>query len=110
MSINSMLFLILSFALFYFLLLNMLSQNKMSKDLLFFLFANIILAFTLCIFYFYFYDEYIAFFISFLFMINNYFIVREIKHIYKRYIIYSIPYFIFSVYVFSYLLISLFKR
>ncbi len=107
MSSLSLLILIIVFSLFYLYIIKSLKDNTITMDLLFFLFVGIILSFTLCVFYFYFNDLTISAIISFILMINNFLTIREIKHINKKYIIVSILYFIYSVYIFSYVLLKL---
>ena len=108
MSNISMLFLIISFSLLYLYIINSLKNNKLSKDLLFFLLISIILMFSLTIFYFYFQDNNISLIISFLLVINNYLMLREIRIINYHYIYISFPYFIYFLYVFIKILIKFF--
>ncbi|MBR1416639.1 MAG: hypothetical protein IJ572_02350 [Bacilli bacterium] len=106
MSNISLLILVLSFSLFYLYIINSLKEDKLSKDLLFFLLIGIILIFTLAVFYFYFQDINLSLIISFLLCINNYLLIREIKNINKRYIIITIPYFLYFIYVFFIILLK----
>ena len=108
MSNISMLFLIISFSLLYLYIINSLKNNKLSKDLLFFLLISIILMFSLTIFYFYFQDNNISLILSFLLVINNYLMIREIRIINHHYIYITLPYFIYFLYVFIKILIKFF--
>lgn len=107
MSNSTLLILIVSFSLLYLYFLKLIKQNKFSNDLLFFLIISIILIFTLTIFYYYFQELKISTIISGLLVINNILMVREIRLIDKKYTIISIPYFIFFLGVFIYLILKL---
>ena len=108
MSNITLLILIVSFSLLYLYFLNLIKQDKFSNDLLFFLIISIILIFTLTIFYFYFQELYISIIISGLLVINNLLMVKEISLINKRFIYIPLPYFLFFLGVFIYLLTKLF--
>lgn len=106
MSNITLIILIVSFSTLYLYLINLLKNNKFSKDLLFFLLISIILIFTLSVFYYYFQELNISLIISGLLVINNLFIINEIKHINKKLVIFPIPYFLFFLGVFIYLIIK----
>ena len=108
MSNITLLILIVSFSMLYLYFLKLLKQDKFSNDLLFFLIISIILIFTLTIFYYYFQEINISIVISFLLVINNLFMVREIYLIDKKYLLIPLPYFIFFLSVFIYLITKLF--
>jgi hypothetical protein len=105
MTLQTLLWLIISLSLLFFLFINLLKKNLISNDLLFFIFASTILSLTLLVFYFYFQDYFISFISSCMLMINNFLLIREIKHIIKHYDFMSLPYFAISIYIFSYLLL-----
>ena len=107
MSNLTLLILIVSFSTLYLYLINLLKNDRFSKDLLFFLLISIILIFTLSIFYYYFQELSVSLIISGLLVINNILLVREIKLINNKSIIFSIPYFLFFLGVFIYLIIKL---
>ena len=104
----SLLILLISFSIFYIFLLDSLKDNHISKDLLFFIFTNIMLIFFLSIFYYYFQNINVSFIISFLLTINNVLMLREIFLIHHRFFVVSIPYLIYFLYVFILLFIKLF--
>ena len=79
MSNTILLILIVSFSLLYLYLINLLKNDKFSKDLLFFVLISIILIFTLSVFYYYFQELAISLIISGLLVINNTLMIREIK-------------------------------
>ena len=108
MSNITLLLLIVSFSLLYIFFLHLLKQDKFSNDLLFFLIINIILIFTLSIFYYYFQELNISIIISGLLTINNILIIREMMLIRKVFIFISLPYFLFFFGVFIYLITRLF--
>ena len=108
MSRPSLLILIIIFSLFYLFIINSLKNDKISKDLLFFLLVNILLVFSLNIFYFYFQNEVFSFIISFLLLINNILMFKEIKYIHSKYYLITIPYFIYIIYIVIFMLIKLF--
>lgn len=108
MSNFTLLILIISFSLLYIFFLKLLKQNKFTNDLLFFLIISVILIFTLNIFYYYFQELNISIVISALLVINNFLMLREISLINKRYILIAIPYFLFFLGIFIYLIIRLF--
>ena len=106
MSNISLLIVIISFSLFYLYLINSLKEDKLSKDMLFFTLISIILIFTLTVFYFYFQDIAISLVISILLMVNNFFLIKEIKYINKKYVLVTLPYFLYFVYTTIYILIK----
>ena len=108
MSNYTLLILIISFSLLYLYFLKLLKQDRFSNDLLFFLIISIILIFTLTIFYYYFQELNISIVISGLLVINNLLMLREIKLIDKRYVFIPLPYFLFFLGVFIYLITRLF--
>ena len=108
MSNLTLLILIISFSSLYLYLINLLKNDRFSNDLLFFLLISIILIFTLSVFYYYFQELNISIIISGLLVINNYLLLREIRLINNKLIIFPIPYFIFFLGVFIFLIIKLF--
>ena len=104
MSIYTLLFTIIAVSLLFFYLIDLLMENRITNDLLYFVFLTVILSGTLIIFYYYFQDMIISLITSFVLMFNNFLLIREIKHIENRYVGVSLPYFILSVYFFSYIL------
>lgn len=105
MSLKTLLLLVISISLLFLYLISLLALNKLSKDLVFFIFAAIILSTTLLIFYYYFQDNFVALLSSSMLTINNYLLIREIKRITGHYKIITIPFFITTVYFFSYILL-----
>ena len=103
MSIYTLLFTIIAVSLLFFYLIDLLIENKISNDLLFFVFLSVLLSGTLIIFYYYFQDHLISFITSFVLMFNNFLLIREIKIIENKYIGITIPFFILSIYYFSYI-------
>ena len=108
MSNNTLLIVIVSFSLLYLYFLKLVKQDKFSNDLLFFFIISIVLIFTLTIFYYYFQELNISIIICGLLVINNLLMVREIKLIDKRFIFIPLPYFLFFLITFIYLIIRLF--
>jgi len=108
MSNITLLILIVSFSLLYLYFLKLLKQDKFSNDLLFFLIISIILIFILSVFYYYFQELNISIIISFLLVINNMLMLREIIHIDKRFLFVPIPYFLFFLGVLINLILKLF--
>ena len=104
MSIYTLLFTIIAVSLLFFYLIDLLIENRMTNDLLYFVFLTVILSGTLIIFYFYFQDNIISLITSSILMFNNFLLIREIKHIENRYIGVTLPFFVLSVYYFSYIL------
>ena len=107
MSNLSLLILIMSFSLLYLFFINSLKEDNFSKDLLFSLLIGTILIFSLSIFYFYFEDLKLSLILNFLLIINNLLILREIKLINDRYVLSSIPYVLYFIYTFFYILLKL---
>ena len=107
MSNITLIILIVSFSSLYLYFLKLLKQDKFSNDLLFFLIISIILIFTLTIFYYYFQELLISLIISGLLVINNALMLKEIKLIDKKYIFIPLPYFLFFLGVFVFLIIKL---
>lgn len=108
MSIYTLLFTIIASCLLFFYLIDLLMENRITNDLLFFVFLVGILSGTLIIFYYYFQDLIISLIASFILMINNYFLIREIKRIENHYVSITIPFLIMSIYYFTYILMLLF--
>ena len=108
MSIYTLLFTIIAVSLMFFLLIDILMDDKITNDLIYFVLLFGIFSGVLIVFYYYFQDNVISLVSSFFLMINNFLLIREIKRIYERYLLISIPFFIMSVYYFSYILVSLF--
>ena len=104
MSIYTLLFTIISVCLLFFYLIDLLIENKITNDLLFFILLTGILSGILIVFYYYFQDTIISLITSFFLMLNTYLLTREIKKIENRYVGISIPFFILSIYFFSYIL------
>ena len=105
----AILFMFISFSLFNIDLINLLVKNKLNNDTLYFLISNMILGISIIIFYFYYKDLFISLLTSFLYMLNQFFIIRELKIIKKNYSLLSMPYYFFSIYVFSYILAIFFN-
>ena len=108
MSNITLLIIIISFSALYLYLIKLLKNDKFSKDLLFFLLIGIILIFTLTIFYCYFQELNLSIIISGLLVINNFLLIRELKLISNKSLVFSLPYFIIFLTIFLYLLIKLF--
>lgn len=106
MTLATLLFLIIAISLLFISLINLLKKDLISNDLLFFIFVSIILSITILIFYFYFQDIYISFMASFMMIINNFLLIREIKNIIHHYDLLTWPFFIFTTYIFAYLLLA----
>ena len=104
----TILFMFISFSLFNIDLINLLINNKLNNDTLYFIISNMILGISILIFYFYYKDLFISLITSFLYMLNEFFIIREIKLVKHKYSILSMPYYLFSIYVFSYILVNFF--
>ena len=81
----AILFMFISFSLFNIDLINLLVKNKLNNDTLYFLISNMILGISIIIFYFYYKDLFISLLTSFLYMLNQFFIIRELKIIKKKY-------------------------
>jgi len=79
-------------------------EDKLDNDLLFLLCSNYILIFLLSIIFSY-YNLFYSILISLILVIMAFLLIRKIKSIYGHYQILSIPYFCFSVYVFSNILV-----
>ena len=109
MTLPTLLFLIISISLLFLTLINLLKNNLISNDLLFFIFVSIILSISLLIFYFYFQDYFIGFITSSMMLINNFLLIREIKSIIKHYDIFTLPFWFLTVYIFAYLLLAIVK-
>lgn len=105
MSLPILLFIVISISLLFLTLINLLSKDLITNDLLFFIFVWIILSIALLIFYFYFQDYYISFITSGMLLVNNFLLVRELKRISNHYDILSLPFFFITTYLFSYLLL-----
>ena len=105
----TILFMFISFSLFNIDLINLLIKNKLNNDTLFFLISNMILGISILIFYFYYKDLFISLLTSFLYMLNQFFIIRELKVIKQKYSLLSMPYYFFSICVFSYILVTFFN-
>jgi hypothetical protein len=75
--------------------------DKITNDLVFIYLSNLILLFSLIYFIYFNYIIMFCFYISFFLMIFAYLLIYNIKNILGRYNIFSIPYFILSVYIFS---------
>lgn len=108
MSIYTLLFTIISTSLLLFYIIDLIIEEKLTNDLLFFTILSIILGLTLLVFYFYFQDHLLSFIISFCFMVNSYFITRETKKIEKTSPLITIPYFLISIYYFTFFIFYLF--
>lgn len=104
----TILFMFISFSLFNIDLINLLIKNKLNNDTLYFIISNMVLGISILIFYFYYKDLFISLITSFLYMLNQFFIIRELKLIKNKYSLLSLPYYLFSIYVFSYVLVSFF--
>ena len=105
----TILFMFISFSLFNIDLINLLIKNKLNNDTLYFLISNMILGISILIFYFYYKDLFISLLTSFLFFLNKFFIIRELKVIKQKYSLLSMPYYFFSICVFSYILVTFFN-
>lgn len=105
MNLITLLVLTFTFSLHQISLINLLIENKLNNDTLFFIISSIILEVSLCIFYFYFIDYFISIIFSILLTLNLFLLNKELKKVYKRYDYLSIPYFIFSIYILTYLII-----
>ena len=108
MSNISLLILIISFSLLYLCLINTLKNNKFTNDLLFFLLIDMILVFTLSIFYFHFQELNISIIISIFLIFDNILLFKELTTISKKASILTIPYLLYFTYVFIKLLFKIF--
>lgn len=80
-------------------------NERLDNDLLFLLFTNYILIFLLSIIFNYQYNLFYSILISLFLMIASFLLVRKIRDIFNRYQILSLPYFCFTVFVFSNILV-----
>ena len=76
-------------------------NERLDNDLLFFLSSNYILIFLLAIIFNYETNLLYSILVSFILMIDAFLLIRKIKAIFNRYQLLSIPYFVFTVYIFS---------
>lgn len=83
-----------------YLFIKLIFQRKMNNDLAFFVICNYILSFTFLVFFFYFKDVLFSLVDIFFLLLNTIFICYELKNIYSKYNLLSIPYLIYIVFVF----------
>ena len=76
-------------------------KNKLNKDLLFNLFTIYILNIALSLFYFYFNNLIYSLFISLILMVFSFILIIDLKELFKHTPILSIPYFLFTIFMFS---------
>lgn len=77
-------------------------NHKGNNDLLFSMITCYVLSFSIPIFYYYFGATIFSALLTFLLIIAAFLLLRDIKNIFGKYQVLSIPYFIFVVYTFSY--------
>ncbi len=80
-------------------------ENKITDDFIFFYLSNIILTFAFLLFFSVLSNFTFAFYIAFFHMIFSYLLIYHIKNILGKYNLYSLPFFILWVYIFSKILI-----
>lgn len=80
-------------------------QDKINNDLLFIFLSNIILTISFIFFYIFISNIMFSFYISLFQMIFSYLLIFNIKNILGKYNFFSIPYFVFWVFIFSKVLI-----
>lgn len=80
------------------------SNGQQNRDFTFAWLTSYILAFSIPIFYFYFRSLIFTSILTFLLMISTFILIREIKSIFGKYQVLSIPILIFVIYTYSYLL------
>ena len=90
-----------------FLFIRLIYEHKMNNDLLFYIIVNSILSFSFICFLFYFKDLLFSLFNIFLLLLNTFCLSYEIKKVYDKYKLLSIPYLIYIVFLF-YLIIDLY--
>lgn len=76
-------------------------KDKLNKDLIFALFATYILNISMALFYFYFNNLTYSLLNSLFLMIVSFLLLLEIKSIFKKTPLLSIPYFLFTIFLFS---------
>jgi len=78
-----------------------LSKDKLDRDLIFTLFATYILNISMCLFFFYFNNLIYSLFNSLFLMVISFLLLLEMKKIFRKIPILSIPYFFFTICLFS---------
>lgn len=78
-----------------------LKKNLLNKDLLFYLFTTYILNIAVSLFYFYFNNLNSSLVFSLFLMVISFVLLLEIKRVLKKTPVLSIPYFLFTIFLFS---------
>lgn len=102
---NICIFTILSNVLLFIPIKKIISLKKIDNDFLFIILSNIIFQFSIFCFFKIYHNIIISFYLAFFLMIFAYLLIYNIKNILGKYQIYSLPYFIFNVYIFVKILI-----
>lgn len=97
------------FSILYLLIpiIKIIMNDKLDNNSIFLYLSNYILLFSILVFYNYFNNYIYSFIISVFLMIFSFLLIRDFKSKMGYYQILSIPYFILTIYMFSYLLINL---
>lgn len=76
-------------------------KDKLNKDLIYMLFTTYILNISMSLFYFYFNNLIYSLFNSLFLMISSFILLLELKRTFKKIPILTIPYFLFTIFLFS---------
>lgn len=76
-------------------------KNKLNKDLIYVLFTTYILNISMCLFFFYFNNLVYSLFNSLILMVTSFLLIIDLKRTFNKTPILSIPYFIFTIFLFS---------
>lgn len=79
--------------------------NKLNNDLIFIYLSNVILTISFIIFFILSNNLFFAFYNAFFQMVFSYLLIYNIKNLFGKYNVFSIPYFILWVFIFSKILI-----
>lgn len=88
-------------------IIRLIIMDKLNKDTLFLLLTSYILLFSLSVFYGFYNNLYISVIIAFFLMILAFLVIRDFRNIFGKYQLLSIPYYLLTIYMFSYLLTNL---
>lgn len=76
-------------------------KDKLNKDLIFTLFATYILNISMTLFYFYFNNLVYSLINSLFLMVISFLLILELKRIFNKTPLLSLPYFVFTIFLFS---------
>lgn len=83
---------------------SVLKNNRINRDLLFFLITNFILSISLLIFFNYYKDLFLTFINCLFLFLNTIFLIFEVKNIMGKYGVFTLPYFGIIMFIFCFVI------